>query len=51
MLKHMSLWYGGTSLGYMPSGGIAEPSCKTISNFLKNHQKRGDGAKVPGLEV
>jgi hypothetical protein len=38
IVKHMSLWYGGTSFGYMSSSGIAESSARTISNFLKNCQ-------------
>jgi hypothetical protein len=34
----VSLWYGGTSFGYMPSSGIVGSSGRIISNFLRNHQ-------------
>ena len=37
VVKHMSLWYGGTSFGYMPSS-IAGSSGGTNSNFLRKHQ-------------
>jgi hypothetical protein len=32
------LGYGGASFGYMPSSGIAGPSLRTISDFLRNYQ-------------
>jgi hypothetical protein len=33
IVDHLSLWYGGASFGYMPRGGIAGSSSRTISNF------------------
>ena len=36
IVEHMSMWYGGTSFGYMPRSGIAGCLGRTISNFLRN---------------
>jgi hypothetical protein len=32
--EHVSLWYGGTS--FIPRGGIAGTSGRSISNFLRS---------------
>ena len=37
IVKHMSLWHGGTSFRSMPMNGIPESSGTTISNSLRNH--------------
>jgi hypothetical protein len=33
-----SMWYGGTSLGYVPRSIMIGSSVRTISNFLRNLQ-------------
>jgi hypothetical protein len=38
IVEQLSLWYGGTSLGYILRSGIAGSSGRTISNFLRNLQ-------------
>jgi hypothetical protein len=38
IVKHMPLWYGGASLEYIPSSGIAVSSGRVISNLLRIHQ-------------
>jgi hypothetical protein len=38
MVDQVSLWYGGTSFGYMLRNHIAGLWVKTIPNFLRNHQ-------------
>jgi hypothetical protein len=37
-VKYVSLLYVGASFGYMPNGGIAGSSLKTVSNYLRNDQ-------------
>ena len=36
IVEHVSLWYNGASLGYIPRGGIAGPWGRTTHNFLRN---------------
>ena len=38
IVKHMPLWHGGASFGYIPKSGIAGSSGRSISNFLRNLQ-------------
>jgi hypothetical protein len=38
IVEHVSLWYCGASLGYMPKNSIAWSSGRTNPNFLKNFQ-------------
>jgi len=38
IVEHVSLFYVGAFLGYMPRRGIAGSSGIAISNFLRNHQ-------------
>ena len=38
IVVHVSLLYGGASLGYMPRSGITESLGSTISNFQRNCQ-------------
>ena len=38
IVKHLSLWHGGASFGYIPKSGIAGSSGRSISNFLRNLQ-------------
>jgi hypothetical protein len=37
IVEYVSLWYGGTSFGYMPRSSITWFSGRTIPNFLRNH--------------
>jgi hypothetical protein len=37
-VEHVSLLHVGESFGYMPRSGIAEPSGRTMSSLLRNHQ-------------
>jgi hypothetical protein len=38
IVEHVLLWQGGASFEYMPKRGIARPSDRSISNFLRNLQ-------------
>jgi hypothetical protein len=38
IVEHMSLWYDGASLGYMPESCIAGFSGRTIPNFLRKYR-------------
>jgi hypothetical protein len=42
IVEHVSLWYGGASLGIMPRTGITWSWGRTISNSLRNHQLETD---------
>jgi hypothetical protein len=38
IVKHMSLWHGEASFGYIPKSSIAGSLSRSISNFLRSLQ-------------
>jgi len=38
IVKHVPLWHGGASFGYIPNGGITKSLGKSSSDFLRNLQ-------------
>ena len=38
IVKHVPLWDDWVSVNYIPKSGLAEPSGRSIFNFLRNFQ-------------